>query len=199
MENQKNQVENQVDFNLSNFDKETNQNIVCNIYKEQFDLINELPEEERLKVLYLAVLNAFMENEEIIKINQVENQVDYTYISNSIYISLSNYSKKLIKLLYKTINCKKYKNWGGKRKSAGRKKKEENKIISIIPTKKEIEDYCTAISRKIDVEEFMAYYNASNWKDKNGLPVNWEQKVLRFAQNYKPKVEEKPYVYNPCL
>lgn len=127
----KNQVENQVDFNLKNFEKENSQNIVCNIYKEQFDLINELSENERLKVLYLAVLNAFQDYDKKNQINQVENQVDYTYISTStsIYNSLSNYSKKLIKLLFKTINCKNYKNWGGKRKNSGRKKKEDEYVI----------------------------------------------------------------------
>ena len=56
------------------------------------------------------------------KKNQVDNQVDYTYISISIYNSLSNYSKVLIKLLDKTLICKNYKNWGGKRNKAGRKK-----------------------------------------------------------------------------
>lgn len=122
---EKNQVENQVDFNLNNFEEEETQNIVCNIYKEQFDLINELPESERLKVLYLAVLNAFQDYDKKNQINQLENQVDYTYISTSIYNSISNYSKKLIKLLFKTINCKKYKNWGGKRKNSGRKKQED--------------------------------------------------------------------------
>ena len=112
-----NQVENQVDLFFENKDSE---NVVCNIYKEQFDLINELPIEERLKVLYIAVSNAFYNFKE----NQVENQVENTYISISIsiYNSLSNYSKVLINLLLKTINCKIYKNWGGKRKGSGRKK-----------------------------------------------------------------------------
>lgn len=122
------QVDNQVDFNLNNFITNNSENIVCNIYKEQFDLINQLPEQERLKVLYLAVLNAFCKEEENNKKNQVENQVDYTYISisTSIYNSLSNYSKVLIKLLDKTLICKNYKNWGGKRNKAGRPKKEES-------------------------------------------------------------------------
>lgn len=119
-----NQVENQVDLNLKNFITNNSENIVCNIFKEQFDMINQLPETERLKVLYLAVFNAFYKEEESNKKNQVENQVDYTYISisNSIYNSLSNYSRVLLKLLDKTLICKNYKNWGGKRKNSGRKK-----------------------------------------------------------------------------
>lgn len=126
MEN--NQVENQVDFQddliLDDNFAENEENIVCNIYKEQFDLINELPEQERLKVLYIAVSKAFHNEDKKNKKNQLENQVENTYISSSIsiYNSLSNYSKTLIKLLFKTINCKNYKNWGGKRKGSGRKK-----------------------------------------------------------------------------
>jgi hypothetical protein len=138
----KNQVENQVenhldlnlDLNFDNFNDENDENIVCNIYKEQFDLINELPEEERLKVLYLAVFNAFYDYDKKNQKNQLENQVDLTYISNSIsisisiYNSISNYSKKLLKLLRKTIFCKNYSNWGGKRSNSGRKKKTETSV-----------------------------------------------------------------------
>lgn len=71
--------------------------------------------------------------------------------------------------------------------------------LNNVPTKKEIEDYCSLIGKKIDIDEFVEYYKASNWKDKSGLPINWKQKVLRFAQTYKPKIEEKQNVYNPCL
>ena len=126
-----NQLENQVDFFnesiSSSFDESEDENIVCNIYKEQFDLINELPMEERLKVLYIAVSKAFYETEKNQDDNQLENQDENTYISISIsiYNSISNYSKKLLKLLFKTINCKNYKNWGGKRNNSGRKKQEK--------------------------------------------------------------------------
>ena len=75
-----------------------------------------------------------------------------------------------------------------------------NKRITInIPNKNDIEEYCKQIGKKIDIKEFIAYYEASDWLDKNGLPINWKQKVLTFARNYKPKEEDKPYVYNPCL
>lgn len=82
------------------------------------------------------------------------------------------------------------------------KDKVKDNVITLknsIPTKKEIEDYCKINAKKIDIDEFIAYYNASDWLDKNGLPINWKQKVLTFARNYKPKEEDKPYVYNPCL
>ena len=65
------------------------------------------------------------------------------------------------------------------------------------PTKKEIEEYCKLNAKTIDIDEFIKYYDASSWLDKSGLPVNWKQKVLTFARNYKPK--EKEDAYNPCL
>lgn len=79
------------------------------------------------------------------------------------------------------------------------KTRQDNKLIINKPTKKEVEDYCKQIARKIDIDYFMEYYNAAKWEDKNGLPVNWKQKVLTFAQNYKPIKEEKENEYNPCL
>ena len=114
-----NQVENQVDFNLN---LNCTENVVCSIYKEQFDLIKSLPIEERLKVLYIVISNAFdsFQNNQVE--NQVENQDEYRYI---LYKDINNISILLINLLIKTINCKIYKNWGGKRNNAGRKKSEE--------------------------------------------------------------------------
>ena len=66
------------------------------------------------------------------------------------------------------------------------------------PTRKEIEDYCKLIAKKIDIDEFIAYYDATDWKDELGQPVIWKRKVLTFARNYKSKEEEKENVYNPC-
>lgn len=117
-----NQVENQVELNLNN---NTSENIVCSIYKEQFDLIRTLPIEERLKVLYIVISNAF----DNFTNNQLENQLDYQdeyrYI---LYKDINNTSILLINLLIKTINCKIYNNWGGKRNNAGRKKEYDVKL-----------------------------------------------------------------------
>jgi hypothetical protein len=56
-------------------------------------------------------------------------------------------------------------------------------------TKKEIEEYCKTIAKKIDIDSFIAYYEASNWEDKNGLPINWKQKVISWSM--KQKEEQK--------
>lgn len=106
------QVENQVEKNLD-------KNISCNIFFEQINLINQLPIEERGNVLYMAILNAFVKNQD----NQLDNQLENAYISISISLSesLSILSKSVLDILNKTIVCKKYKsNWGGNRKGSGR-------------------------------------------------------------------------------
>lgn len=51
-----------------------------------------------------------------------------------------------------------------------------------IPNKKDIETYCKLVAKKINVDEFINWYSASNWKDKEGLPINWQQKVLSWAK-----------------
>lgn len=187
-----NQVENQDEKNTS-----------CNIFLEQLELLNQLPVNERGNVIYLALLKAFsrtsnqVENQDA---NQLENQLENIYISISKSISLSKLSISVLNLLNKTLGCKIYsKNWGGKRIGSGKKGSKPLDKPVIKPTRKEIEDYCNLIARKIDIDYFMNYYDAAKWEDKNGLPVNWKQKVLTFAQNYKPIQEEKQNEYNPCL
>lgn len=61
----------------------------------------------------------------------------------------------------------------------------EDKTLSLIPSESEIQDYCATLGRNIDVKAFMQYYQASNWLDKNGLPVNWKQKVIAWVKNDK--------------
>lgn len=193
-------MNNQDEYQVENQDEK---NTSCNIFLEQLELLNQLPVNERGNVIYLALLKAFsrtsnqLENQDD---NQLENQLENTYISISKSISLSKLSISVLNLLNKTLGCKIYsKNWGGKRTGSGKKGSKPLDKPVIKPTRKEIEDYCKLIARKIDIDYFMNYYDASKWEDKNGLPVNWKQKVLTFAQNYKPIKEEKEYEYNPCL
>ena len=183
---EKNQIENQIDFNFEkSLISENEENMVCNIYKEQFDLINELPIEDRCKVLYIAISKAFYDCEKKSKRNQFENQIENTYIYNSISISnsISIYSKKLLSLLFKTILCKNYsKNRGGKREGAGRKKTTPLNA----PTKEEILNYVNQqLGKPIDADSFIAYYNAAQWKDNNGLPINWKQKAVSWVNRQK--------------
>ena len=97
----------------------TTNNIGCRIFKEQIDLINQLPENERAVVLYTAINSAFNQFE-----NQNENQNDCAYISVS--VSISDISKAVLELLKKNIVCREFSpNYGGRRIGSGRKSKKE--------------------------------------------------------------------------
>lgn len=89
-------------------------NVACRIFKEQLDLINELPKEDRANVLYSAIMSAYNQFENQNEI-QTENQIEYAYISLSI-------SKSILNLLSKNIVFKEYNNYGGKRENSGRPK-----------------------------------------------------------------------------
>ncbi len=115
-----NQLDNQLDIQDDYQDElQNDKNLSCSIFLEQIELINQLPLEERGNVLYMAVLNSFVKNQK----NQLDNQLENTYISISISLSksISILSKSVLNILNKTIICKKYKNnWGGNRKGSGR-------------------------------------------------------------------------------
>ena len=96
-----NQIENKLEKNLIFSNQE---NSACRIFKEQFDIINNLSQEDKFKVLYLAVFSAFYASNKKSSLNQFdnqnENQFDYAYISVSdsvsvsdIYNSLNNMSR----------------------------------------------------------------------------------------------------------
>lgn len=109
-------------------------NICCRVFKEQFELIRQLPESERGYVLYQALNNAFnhFENQND---NQIENQNEYAYISVS--VSISELGKCILNLLSKNIVCKEFSsNYGGARTGAGRKSGNqiENQIEKQMPT-----------------------------------------------------------------
>ena len=104
------------------------------------------------------------------------------------------------------VSCsvRKYQGRGGSREGAGRPSKENQNIqnvqtqtktinINLIPNKKEIEEYCKTVAKKIDVDSFMAYYEASNWQDKNGLPINWKQRVITWSMKQKEEPKQEKY------
>lgn len=161
IENQNdNQIENQNEKNLIN---QNEKNYCLRLFKEQIDLINQLPEGEREKVLYIAVVNAFQTIEQNNKKsnenqfdNQIENQNENAYISVSVSVSyylnqLSNslhiLSKSVLNLLKKTLEVKEFSsNLGGKRPGAGRKKQEEQQE----PINPHIPENLNPINKKID-------------------------------------------------
>ena len=102
-------------------------NVCCRIFKEQIDLINQLPEEERGAVLLSAINKAFFHLENQVD-NQDVNQDDGHLLRYSVSVSnsLSNISKAVLSVLEKSIRCTEFNaNWGGKRYGSGRKSKEK--------------------------------------------------------------------------
>lgn len=101
-----------------------NRNIACRIFKEQIDLVLQLPESERAEVLYKAILSVFNQIENQIENqfdNQIENQNENAYVSVSVSDSVSVLSKTVFSLLKKNIVCKEFSNnYGGRRINAGR-------------------------------------------------------------------------------
>lgn len=124
-------------------------NIACRIFKEQMDLIQQLPENERAEVLYKAILSAFnqIENQNDI---QIENQNEYAYVSVS--DSVSVLGKTVYKLLIKNITCKEFSNnYGGRRTGAGRPSKideEQNQKNQNIQTETETRESIERKDRK---------------------------------------------------
>lgn len=67
------------------------------------------------------------------------------------------------------------------------------------PTVKEVEDYGLSIGFKIDGEQFIAHYRASNWMRGNTKIRDWKQCVVTWKKNGNsngftstPTIEEKP-------
>ena len=108
-------------------------NIACRIFKEQINLINQLPEKERPFVLYLAINSCFNQIE-YQNDNQSDNQNENAYVSvsvsESLYLNqLSEISKCVLELLKKNIVCKEFSNnYGGKRDGSGRKGKDKQDL-----------------------------------------------------------------------
>lgn len=60
-----------------------------------------------------------------------------------------------------------------------------------IPTKEEIETYANQqLCKRINADEFIKWYEAQGWVDKNGLPINWQQKVQSWVKRNPIKVSE---------
>lgn len=119
-------------------------NLICKIFKEQFDLIKNLPQQERKEVIYLAIEYAFNQFE-----NQNENQNENAYISNS----LSNLSISILNILNKTISVKEFSsNYGGNRKNSGRKSN-ENKEINQVDHQVDKQDDCQVVDKDLKIKE----------------------------------------------
>lgn len=48
------------------------------------------------------------------------------------------------------------------------------------PSLEEIEDFCKERKSNVNPKRFYDFYSASGWKDKNGNPINWKQKLIAW-------------------
>lgn len=191
-------------------------NVCCRIYKEQLNLINQLPKKERAVVLLDVVNNAFyqfekennnqIDNQTENQIdNQIENQFDNAYISVSVsvYNSVSNISKAVIEILRKSIVCKSFSsNYGGSRVGAGKRKQEETKSKEpqqttsrthfIKPSLDEIKAYCAERNNNIDAQSFFDFYESKGWKIGNTPMKDWRAAVRTWERKTKEKENTTP-------
>lgn len=184
-----------------------NRNFACRIFKEQIDLIQQLPENERAEVLYKAILSAFnqIENQNDI---QIENQNENAYVSVSVSDSVSVLSKTVYSLLEKNIICKEFSNnYGGRRIGAGRPVKGPEKPMPIpqpepkqpvptplkdfIPPKDadEVYEYAQVsgmMCSKEQAQDFYDYYSGIGWRISNEFrtPINdWRPFWRKWLRN----------------
>ena len=65
---------------------------------------------------------------------------------------------------------------------------------SLIPSKEEIEYYAhNQLGKSLNVDDFFNWYDAVQWKDKDGLPINWKQKVITWIRTQKDNKPAEPH------
>lgn len=172
-------------------------NICCRIFKEQIDLINQLPENERATVLY-AVINDIFNQFENQNDNQIENQ------NENAYVSVSDLGKSIYNILCKNITCKEFSNnYGGRRQNAGAKKKDTvAPLHKVAPTEKEVLEYARQQNEMAGMggfavlqeqaQDFYDYYTGIGWvlpNDANTPIRDWRPLLRKWVRN--PKFQTK--------
>ena len=192
-----------------------NQNLACRIFKEQLELIQQLPESERAIVLYEAIMASYNQNE-----IQNEIQNENAYVS----VSVSVLGNCIYNLLSRNIVWKSFSNnYGGARVGAGRPKNNQNdnqddnqvrnqdtehsgvlggkeKKWRFIPPKdaNQVYEYGAAngmVCTMKDAEDFFDYYSGIGWciGNEHRTPmVAWEPFWKKWLRN--PVVRQKPSV-----
>jgi hypothetical protein len=62
------------------------------------------------------------------------------------------------------------------------------------PTQQQVKDYCEEKKLNIDVFKFMAYYEASNWRNKYDQPVqNWKQTAVTWHKKTDTELKQEAY------
>lgn len=177
-------------------------NVCCRIFKEQLDLINQLPKKERAIVLYNVINDVFNQFD-----NQNENQNENAYVSVSV---LSTLGKSIYNILFKNITCKEFSNnYGGKRENAGARKKVISTPVkqNTHPTQEQVLEYAAQQNDMAGVggfvctpeqaQDFYDYYTGIGWvlpNDAKTPIVDWKPFLRKWVRNprFKNKDNETP-------
>jgi hypothetical protein len=74
------------------------------------------------------------------------------------------------------------------------KKEVKQKKQFIPPTQQQVKDYCEEKKLNIDVFKFIAYYEASNWRNKYDQPVqNWKQTAVTWHKKTDTELKQEAY------
>ena len=168
-------------------------------FRSFFEAIEEIDEKKQLK-LYKSIAKFALNDEKPTNLKGIEKAI-FALIEPQITANNKRFevSKK----------CGEYGKLGGRPKKEKTLKGFENETLNVNvndnvndnvnvndkdlktpPSKKEILNYVHSLCKKIDIDNFVNYYEASNWKDKEGLPINWKQKALYWANTYKEPEED---------
>lgn len=59
--------------------------------------------------------------------------------------------------------------------------KPQRKTRFVPPSLTEVEEYCQARGNHVDPKRFFDYYSSSNWRDRDGKPVqSWKQRIISW-------------------
>ena len=178
---------------------ELNQSFV--LYTNYYDILADLSN-EKLGELFRAILEYKTTKKQ--PVVSVDLLVVFKFIKNQLDIDEEKYNKKRLK---NSENGRKGGAPKGNQNAKKQPKTTQNKhndndnvndnvndnananVYVYIPTKKQVAEYAEQIARHIDVDMFFEYYGSSNWLDSDGLPINWKQKVIQWANRttYKPR------------
>lgn len=172
-------------------------NVCCRIFKEQLDLINQLPKKERAIVLYNVINDVFNQFDNQNE-NQIENQNENAYVSVSV---LSTLGKSIYNILLKNITCKEFSNnYGGKRENAGARKKVISTPAPVKqktnPTQEQVLEYAAQQNNMAGVggfactpeqaQDFYDYYTGIGWvlpNDAKTPIVDWKPFLRKWVRN----------------
>lgn len=147
-------------------------NICCRVFKEQLDLINQLPEQERAIVLYHTINSCFNQNE-----NQIDFQLDFSSLGKAVY-----------NILRKNIICKEFSNnYGGPRKGAGRPVSKGNNQIE--------NQNDNQIDNQIENQNENAYISVSESVSVNNLDVDSSSLRNTRASKFTPPTLQEVFEY----